>query len=346
MIPRDPLKPKLKNASPRSQLVLMGGDSSSVQDPRESREEPMYQSILVPLDGSAFAEAALPVAVAIARRSGAVLHLARVDMAAAAPLQYARGSVLAGGSGVGPAVGEEAERPALDYLDATASGLVEDGIHTAIRLLDGPFLGSLIGYAESIDADLVVIATHARGPLARVWTGSVARGLVRQCHRPCLLVRPGGGDVTPDAEQLFRHVLIPLDGSHASEQVVSHAVSLGALGAARYTLLHVLSPATLVGYAGSPGVSLNWPDLQERQAEATLERTAAQLRLRSIDVAKAVIRSAHTARAIRKYAATHDVDLVALATYGSGLSRMALGNVADRVARESPVPVLLYRPAS
>ena len=173
----------------------------------------------------------------------------------------------------------------------------------------------------------------------------MARGLVRQCDRPCLLVRPRDGDVTPDAERLFRHVLIPLDGSAASEEVVSHALSLGALGAARYTLLHVLSPATLVGYAGAPGASLNWSDLEERQAEATLQRTAARLRLQSLDVTKAVIRSAHTARAICEYAASHEVDLVAVATYGSGLSRVALGNVADRVARESPVPVLLYRPA-
>lgn len=140
-------------------------------------------------------------------------------------------------------------------------------------------------------------------------------------------------------------MLIPLDGSAASEEVVSHALSLGALGAARYTLLHVLSPATLVGYAGAPGASLNWSDLEERQAEATLQRTAARLRLQSLDVTKAVIRSAHTARAICEYAASHEVDLVAVATYGSGLSRVALGNVADRVARESPVPVLLYRPA-
>ena len=305
----------------------------------------MYHSILVPLDGSAFAEAALPVACAIARRSGAVLHLARVHVAAAAPLQYARGSVLAAGSGVGPAVEEEAGTPAPDYLNATAERLAEDGIHTATRLLDGPSVGSLIEYADSIDADLVVIATHARGPLARVWTGSVARGLVLQGHRPCLLIRPRRGDVTPDAARLFRHVLIPLDGSAASEDVVSRAVSLGALGPARYTLLQVLSPPTVEGYAVPPGLSLNWSDLQERQAEATLERMAAQLRLRSLDVAKAVIRSAHIARAIRKYAGTHDVDLVAVTTYGSGLSRMALGNVADHVARESPVPVLLYQPA-
>lgn len=152
----------------------------------------------------------------------------------------------------------------------------------------------------------------------------------------------------PDADRLFHHVLIPLDGSSASEQVVPHAVSLGALGAARYTLLHVLAPATLVGYAphaGSPGVGLNWSEVEERSAEAILERTAAQLRLRSLDVTKAVIRSDHTAQAILDHVAAHDVELVGVATHGRGLSRLVLGNVADRVARESPVPVLSYRPA-
>ena len=124
----------------------------------------MYHSILLPLDGSPFAEAALPVAVAIARRSGAVLHLARVHMPAAAP-QYAYGSVSSGGSADGAALEEEAGHSALDYLNATAARLEEDGIHSSARLLDGPFLGSLIEHARSMDADLVVIATHARGPL-------------------------------------------------------------------------------------------------------------------------------------------------------------------------------------
>jgi nucleotide-binding universal stress UspA family protein len=144
---------------------------------------------------------------------------------------------------------------------------------------------------------------------------------------------------------LFRHVLIPLDGSAVSEQVVPHAVSMGALGTARYTLLHVLPPATLVGYpTATAGESLSWSECEERSARALLEREAAHLRLRSLAVKNVIWRHPHTAAAIREYAATHHADLIAMTTYGAALSRMVLGNVADRVTHNGPVPVLLYCP--
>src|SRR5438067_676921 len=91
-------------------------------------------------------------------------------------------------------------------------------------------------------ADLVVMTTHGRGPLGRLWLGSVADALVRDLAMPLLLVRPQ--ETAPDfkREPLLKHLLLPLDGSPLAEQMLEPAVALGTLMEADYTLLRVIKP--------------------------------------------------------------------------------------------------------
>lgn len=300
----------------------------------------MYRAILVPLDGSAFGEQALPVALSIARRAGATVRLAHVHVAG----QPAYGDTPAS---VHDSLDMQARATERAYLDELAQrAMLSHAVPVECALLDGPVADALCDDAQAGGVDLMVMSTHGRGALGRAWLGSVAAVLVRQAPVPILLVRPEEPPATPGHELALSHILIPLDGSPLAEQAIESAMALGALMEARYTLLQVLDPLvvqhTHPPYAAGPAPRLS----AELQASATayLERVATPLRAQSLDVqtSLAVGTAAHS---ICDYANAHAVDLIAMATHGhGGLSRLLLGSVADAVVHTADMPVLLYRP--
>jgi nucleotide-binding universal stress UspA family protein len=181
----------------------------------------------VPLDGSRFGEHALPVALAIARRAGGRLLLAHVEQP----------SCVVDGIVASDAVGSLGEDSGLFYLRRVMDRLaVASTVQVYGDLLKGTVAGALHEHALEINADLVVMTTHGRGPLSRFWLGSVADDLIRRLPMPLLLVRPGKDSPELSAEPSFRQVLVPLDGSPRSESALARATDLGHLWEASYTL--------------------------------------------------------------------------------------------------------------
>ncbi|HEV3258268.1 MAG TPA: universal stress protein [Gemmataceae bacterium] len=311
----------------------------------------MYRSILVPLDGSEFGEHALPLALGIARRAGATLQVAQVHVALA-PM-YAE-AVLAFDNAPDNVV-KQRERGYLERVVnrlATASSVPVD-----CALLEGPIAEAVNAQVKLTEVDLAVMTTHGRGPLARFWLGSVADELVRRLPIPLLLVRPQETKVDLSREPTFQHILIPLDGSPLAEQIIEPAAALGSLTGADYTLLRIIKPMVMGPY--DPADSLPGhldpsavEQLQrlyrdeESEAGSYLERVAGRLRDRALKVQTRVVVHDQPAVAILEEVKAHRADLVALATHGrSGLPRLFLGSVADKLVRGTTVPVLLQRPA-
>jgi len=200
--------------------------------------------------------------------------------------------------------------------------------------------------ALATGADLVVMTTHSRGEVARLWLGSVADRLVREVCLPILLVRPQ--QPAPDLadDQAFRHVLIPLDGSPQAEAVLDYAVALIALMRARCTLLQAIDPL-LAGHTIPPytvGLTKQQAEQLQTDARSYLARMAERLRAQSLDVQTQVV-VAEPAEAITSYAREHAVDLIAMATHGRHLlSQMVLGRTAAKVVHDARAHVLLYHP--
>ena len=72
-------------------------------------------------------------------------------------------------------------------------------------------------------ADLVVMTTHGRGGLERIWLGSVADEIIRRAHVPVLLIRSTAEDATPRSIGDWRRVVIALAGNEADERVIDAA---------------------------------------------------------------------------------------------------------------------------
>jgi nucleotide-binding universal stress UspA family protein len=304
--------------------------------------------MLVPLDGSPLSEHALPVALGLARRCGAELRLVRVHV----PPTPAYGD---GISGFESTFDPEARRGELVELEQTTARIRAQGdVKVNSTLLDGAVVAELLSAAK--DADLVVMTTHGRGPLARFWLGSVADELVRQIPIPVLLLRPHEGRADLTNEASWRHMLIPLDGSALAEQVLEASVALGTLTKAEYTLFRVIPPMVrglsvsaeeLVGRVDEKMLSQlrSFHDEDRAAAHEYLDRVAKPLRAQSLKVNTRVVVHELPAVAILDEAKAGRADVVALATHGRrGIRRLMLGSVADKVLRASPVPILLHGP--
>lgn len=305
----------------------------------------MYTSIVVPLDGSPFGRRALSVALALARRSDAALHLVHVHEPVVfpgnAPMWDARLD------------NETRENMRTDLTDVAARITRETSLSVNATFLDGPIVPTMQRYLADLRPGLVVMTTHGRGGLSRMWLGSVADGLVRHVAVPVLLVRAEAEGANEPVEPLFRRILVPLDGSATAEEVLDHVVSLATPDATVYTLLTVVVPVPSM-----PLVEYPYPDyaglsdgteIRSRQATALehLERSAEELRESGASVETRVLVHYQPAQGILDAAEEWHADLIAVSTHGrGGVKRALLGSVADKVMRGATATVLVRRPES
>ncbi|HEY7877019.1 MAG TPA: universal stress protein [Gemmatimonadaceae bacterium] len=302
----------------------------------------MVYRIVVPLDGSPASEQALPVALGIAQRDRAAIELVHVHESL--PPYRTQGAPT-----LDPGLDDELRKGGERYLEAVARRLRQNtGVEARHTLLDGPISATLAEHIKTQRADLVVMTTHGRSGLSRMWLGSTAVDMVRRLECPVLLVRPDESAKATTAHEpsrSFQRTLLPLDGSPAAEAAIDHALAVvGDVGA--FVLLHVMLP--LMYFAPEPS-SLVYPDETEMQTatEDYLQRVAAPMRARGMDVETHVVRHPVPARAIVDFAESSGVDLIAMETHGrTGVSRLLMGSVADKVVRSAPVPVLVHRPPS
>ena len=188
------------------------------------------------------------------------------------------------------------------------------------------------------------------GPWTRLWLGSVADELVRRLPMPLLLLRPQEPAPELGREPTFRHILLPLDGSEAAEQIVEPAAALGTLMQAEYTLLRVVKPGGARRSSDAEG---------DRRASSSRGRESnSERRPRLISTAwrngcgpgrcaaqTRVVLHEHPAVAILD-AQAHDIDLIAFTTRGHrALPWLFLGSTADKVLRGASTPVLVQRPS-
>lgn len=306
----------------------------------------MYTRMLVPLDGSAFAEHAVPVAVALARRrrpAAAVIDLVHVRppraSAANAPRHDAR-------------LDEDIQRRTHDRIAGLADRLSrEEGSPTKAVVLHGDVTDAIHAYVATSGAEIVVMTTHGRGGFSRAWLGSVADALVRRLTIPLLLVRPDTEGTPGVREPIFRRVLVPLDGSSRAQAILDRVLALGVPDGTELLLLTIVTTRGTVD--PFPGLTsmLDTEELAHRAEEekvragAHLEQVAGSLHGSGARVTIHVVAHDGVASGILGFARESAVDIIALSTrVRSRTERLLLGSVADKVLRGATVPVLVHGP--
>ncbi len=302
----------------------------------------MFDVIVVPVDGSPFGELALPRALGIACKSGGEVRIVTV----VTPLAISYGSE------EDRILEEEriklSQNQAMDYMTELQKRVILAGCDVPIscHVEVGPVVEALDAHVRKVEADLLVMTTHGWGPLRRAWLGSVADGLVRRTPCPILAIRPEEGEEVKLEERMIRHILITLDGSAKSREILDYARTLAHLHDARLTLLRVIPPHYPLSSPFTSHAAHQFQGLESEEAVVRrgLEEEGEALRKEGFQVKVKVETGIHPADGILDFARANEVDLIAMATHGrGGVARLVLGSVADKVLRGGAPPVLLHR---
>jgi nucleotide-binding universal stress UspA family protein len=304
----------------------------------------MFRSVLVPLDGSRFAEAALPLASWLVKDARAALHLVLVHEPVAA--------LLSAGDAVvpNPQVDAELKEREVTYLADTAAMLGEAcGGPVQFREVEGAGGPDICEEANQVGADLLVMATHGRGTFRRLWLGSVADYVVRHVSVSILLVHPDRDDEPRswDATEK-RGILVALDFSKEALAILEPVVTLAQLTQSLVTLMHVAPAFDEIGPPVAPYPVPQDPVLRERyriEAQHELDRVADGLRERGLSVSTRVVPGLSPAGSLLEALEEERYGFVAMTTHGAGgMRRLLLGGQADKVIRGAEKPVLVLRP--
>jgi nucleotide-binding universal stress UspA family protein len=289
----------------------------------------MLATILVPLDGSALAERALPYATAVALAANSSISLLHVT------------------SDVETSHRPQIELDAATRLERLAERLRAQGPRATARTMPGDVAGAIVDAAGTAHADMIVMSTHGRSGLGRWLYGSVADEVLRRAELPILLVSAACDHPWPTDRPL--KILVPLDGSETSEAALTPARELGSMLGADLILLRSVEPAAAPNLAFNPEeirLEMVAPEPSLHQSQDYLEEIASKLKasLRSVDV---LVEVGEPATSIAAVARQEKVDMIVMATHGrTGLARLTMGSVALATLHRAHVPVLLVRPAS
>lgn len=279
----------------------------------------MFQKILIPVDGSRLAARILHALKRLIEGQGAEVTLLRV-VEPHSPTDHDRA----------PAA-EVAMRAQMQQLQETLGSHVRSNV----QIVRGDPAREISTYARETGQDLVAMATHGRTGVQRWVRGSVAERVLRDCEVPLLLCNPTA--LEPDVDQPFRRILVPLDGSERSAEVVPIVERLARGHPSKVTLLRV-EPLVLTEVPSPAVEGMVW---DPRPLEASL----AEHRERLVAAGATVdVRATYGVVAAEILQAAREADLLAMTTHGrTGLPRWWFGSVAEQVLRHAPCPVLVVR---
>jgi nucleotide-binding universal stress UspA family protein len=282
----------------------------------------MYDRILVPTDGSDVASAAVDAAIVLAERFDADLHLLHVREVGEPPADRE------------DEVTSELEQLGRDAADRAAERAREAGLTATTAVVEGGQTPhrAILDYADDHDVDLLALGTHGRTGLDRWVLGSVAEQTVRESPIPVLTVH---ADTVLDDD--IESILVPTDGSEGAEAAADHAIALAAATGAALHVVHAVDVGMITD-GTAVGTAL---DALEEAGQTAVDRVVDRAEAADISTIQASVLTGRAYRAITDYADEADVDYVVMGTHGrTGMERVLLGSVTERVVRLSDVPVI------
>jgi nucleotide-binding universal stress UspA family protein len=306
----------------------------------------MFQSILIPLDGSKRAERVLHYLEELARRFESEIFLIQV---VEPHIQF-----------IGSQAAHQDEaleefrqniKQAETYLNGVKNHLEEKGLHVQIQVALGEAVKPIVNIATGMKVDMIAMSSHGNSGLSRVFYGSVAAGVLYQVDRPLMLIRADDEmDYTDEEVYMYTTILVPLDGSKRAEGILPYVEKLALSFDAKVIFLQVIE--TRFAYI-SPYTYYSDAELEQfetkkliEDAEIYLGGLQGEFQEKGIQ-ARFLVAEGSVVKTIINIAEREGVDLIAMASHGrTGLARVFYGSVAAGVLHQVDRPLLLIRAES
>lgn len=295
----------------------------------------MFTRILVPLDGTPFAESILAPATLLAERCGAELLL-----------------VHATGLWQGFSADSAPKRTAAAYLKTLADRMEVEGVRVHWTVASDEPAEGILNQAEQQHADLIAMRTHGRLALEALLYPSVTWRVFRQSQAPILAWKleqmPGTVEAIHALPRFLLDrsapLLVPLDGSPLAERALPIACAFAQLFGNPLLLIRATEEQFLPGIRADSANGLTRVEAQvsgEAQKYLSARQQELQEQGLTVDVHAAV---AHPVAFIEEAVKQHQVGLVVMAAHGhSGPGRLLLGRAARSLLGQAEVPVVLVR---
>jgi nucleotide-binding universal stress UspA family protein len=295
----------------------------------------MSQPIVVALDTSELSEGAVPYAVSLAKATGASLSFVTV-------WEGGERALIESLPDVASDLFKRGEAYYESYLKGVAEKVRAQGVDAEAEVRTGEPDEEILALIADKKPSMLALASHGRSGLSRWLYGSVAGKLVREAPVPTLIVGPKALESGPGAGAI-RRILVPLDGSDAAERALATAADLAKALDAELHLVEALRWVSQAFIYGVPEVTMAQVDQDMDQAAKSYLSQLRDKLPKDMKVALHVVRG-FAADALIDLVADKDIDLVVMVSHTrGGLSRVALGSVADRML-QGKAPVLLVRP--
>jgi nucleotide-binding universal stress UspA family protein len=291
----------------------------------------MLKKILVPLDGSELGELALVYAKELA---GAIDL--EVQMACATEHQD-----------------KATIRMCSLYLDKVAERL-----HTQVKranpksevktvIIDGDPATALVEYPEKEGVDLIIMMSHGRSGIMPWAMGGTASKVIQRSETPVLLVRASKALNKRRPVQVFKKILLPLDGSSMGEAALPYVITIAKALDSEVILMRVVETVQHVHTVGGPdhfAYSEQIIELAKNESVAYLDNVRQHFDKGNVHI-RTIVRTGDPAQEIIRLSAEENINVVAMSSHGkSGITRWVMGSVFSKVLQAGETPLLLVRP--
>ncbi|MEK6224403.1 MAG: universal stress protein, partial [Thermodesulfobacteriales bacterium] len=241
---------------------------------------------------------------------------------------------------------EKTEKRFKNRFIRVSKRLKEKGIKSTYKIVRGGTVEGIIKTVKANGCDLIVMGKHGQGFVERAIIGSNTAKVLRKSPVPVLSVKGKGRKSISKIE----NILVPVDVSDDTESAILSSLELAEIFNASVTLLYVFwldenvydIPPSLVKTLMEK--SHKKLDRMANTAKKKFFKPKKRTNL-NISISTEVIHGVSPALAIRYYANKNKFDFIIMNTHGrKGIKRIVLGSEAEKVIREAPCPVLVFRP--
>ena len=316
------------------------------------KDERIYRTILVPLDGSEAAETVLELAKNLAVRSGSALTLLHVCEKEQSEYRRLHLAYI-------ERVADLVQHDISKICETTQCYFESMQATVSAVLVEGEPAEEIVRCAQENNASVILMATHGRSRLVASAFSDITNRVLRNSNVPTWLIRTLGPDEIVCAEWPPERVMVPLDGSERAEKVLPYAAEYAKLFDAELVLLRVCEQPDITADYPEASVATSWDEHVARirshhqgQCSIYLEVVKDRLNEKGLKVTTEALLG-DAAEEIIGYVRQNRCDLVAMTTYGrSGIAgwmsdslvgRWVFSNVTERVIAATSRGILVFR---